>query len=521
MSNDPTPPFPPTTQNVAATVVHEAPRGPVAIDVKGTGRSSRSSVRRDLTEGPIVRHLLGMAAFIGIGLVVQTLYFLIDLYFVAHLGDAAVAGVSSAGSSTFIVMAASQLVAVGSLSLVSQAVGRKDDADAQLVFDQALSLALLMSASTLLLGYTLGLRGVARLAADPDTAAMSSAYLVAFLPSLALMFPMAAIGSALRAVGVVGPPMIIQSLTVAVNAILAPVLIAGWGTGHPLGTAGAGLASSIATLGGAIASAVLFNRFQDHLKLEVRKLRPDFAIWRRICAIGLPAAGEFAMMFIVSTTIYWVIRGYGASAQAGFGIATRMMQAIFLPAMAIAFAAAPIAGQNFGARKPDRVRAAFRHSATIGAAIMLSLTLLCQGAPDLLIRPFTDDPAVIAVANEYLRISSWNFVPVGMVFACSGMFQALGDTVPSLVSGATRMVLFVAPALFLSSRPDIPLHDFWYLSVTSIVLQACFSLALLRRQLQRKLGPMAQEAGEFRAPRAAAAEPRVRLPAADDGSQPL
>ncbi len=458
----------------------------------GATATRRSSQKRDLTQGPIVKHLLGMAAFIGIGLIVQTLYFLIDLYFVAHIGDAAIAGVASAGSSTFIVMAASQLVAVGSLSLVAQAVGRKDDADAQLVFDQALSLALLMSALTLVLGYTLGLRGVRSLSADPATAAMASAYLAAFLPSLALMFPMSAIGSALRAVGVVGPPMMIQSATVVINAILAPVLIAGWGTGHPLGTTGAGMASSIATLCGAIAFAAAFNRFQGHLRLEARNLLPRLAVWRRICAIGLPAAGEFAMMFILSTTIFWIIRGYGAPAQAGFGIASRIMQAIFLPAMAVAFAAAPIAGQNFGARKADRVRSTFRHSASISAGIMLGLTLLCQVAPDLLIRPFTSDRAVVEVATEYLRISSWNFVPVGLVFACSGMFQALGDTVPSLVSGAGRMLLFVVPAVLISGRPGIPLHVFWYLSVASIVAQACFSLALLRRQLARKLGPASE-----------------------------
>jgi putative MATE family efflux protein len=487
MSDD-SPQDPITKQREAAVASLDARSG-----AAGTGAASAGRGKRDLTQGPIVRHLLGMAVFIGVGLIVQTLYFLIDLYFVAHIGDAAVAGVASAGSSTFIVMAASQLVAVGALSLVAQAVGRKDDADAQLVFDQALSLALLMSLGTLALGYTLGVAGVARLAADPATAAMSSAYLAAFLPALALMFPMSAIGAALRAVGVVGPPMMIQSLTVVLNAILAPVLIAGWGTGHPLGATGAGLASSIATSTGAIAFAVLFNRFQGHLRLEGRNLFPRLDIWRRICAIGLPAAGEFATMFILSTTIFWIIRGYGAQAQAGFGIASRILQAIFLPAMAVAFAAAPIAGQNFGARKADRVRATFRHSASISAAIMLSLTMLCQFAPGFLVDPFTEDRAVVAVATEYLQISSWNFVPVGLVFACSGMFQALGDTLPSLISGAARMVLFVAPALVIAGRPDIPLADFWYLSVASIVVQACFSLTLLRRQLRQKLASPAKK----------------------------
>lgn len=442
---------------------------------------------RDLTTGPIGRHLLGMAAFIGVGLVVQTLYFLVDLYFVAHLGKAATAGVSSAGSSTFLVMAASQLVAVGSLSLISQAVGRKDDGDAQLVFEQALSLSLLMGLVTLLLGYTVGMVGVHALGADPATSAMAQAYLSTFLPSLAMMFPLAAIGSALRASGVAGPPMVIQSLTIALNAILAPVLVVGWLTGHPLGVAGAGVASSVATLAGGVAFIVFFNRMQGHLHLNVVRLAPNFAIWRRIADVGLPAAGEFLMMFIITGVVYSIIRGFGPEAQAGFGIASRIMQSIFLPAMAVAFAAAPIAGQNFGAQLSDRVRATFRHSAVIGSVIMLGLTLLCQSNPEALIRPFTRDPSVITVAVDYLRISSWNFVAIGLVFACSGMFQAFGDTRPALISSAGRMLIFVLPALYLSTRPDVVLQDFWYLSVASVTLQGIISLSLLRFHMRRKL----------------------------------
>jgi putative MATE family efflux protein len=446
---------------------------------------------RDLTTGAVVRHLLGMAAFIAVGLIVQTLYLLVDLYFVAHLGKAAVAGVSNAGSSTFIVMAASQLVAVGALSLISQAVGRKDEADAQLVFDQALSLSSLMGVITLLLGYTAGMRGVRELGADAATGAMGQAYLATFLPSLAMMFPLAATGTALRASGVVAPLMIIQSLTVALNAILAPVLVVGWATRYPLGVAGAGLASTIATLAGTVALAVMFKRMQPHLHLHAVRLVPRFAVWRRITVVGLPAAGELLMMFIISSSAFWIIRDFGAQAQAGFGIASRVMQSIFLPAMAVAFAAAPIAGQNFGAKLPGRVRATFRHSALIGSVIMLALTLLCQVRPEALIYPFTRDSAVVAVAVEYLRISSWNFVPIGLVFACSGMFQAFGDTRPALISSAGGMLTFVLAALWLAHQPNIELRDFWYLSVASVTIQAVISLSLLRFQMRKKLAFLA------------------------------
>jgi putative MATE family efflux protein len=445
---------------------------------------------RDLTQGSITRHLLGMAGFIGAGLVVQTLYLLVDLYFVAHLGSQAVAGVAAGGSTSYIVMAATQLVSVGALALISQAVGRKDDADAEVVFEQSLSLALALAALTLLVGYTVGGAGVSALSADAGTAQRARAYLYAFLPALAAMFPAAAMSTGLRAGGVVGPPMIIQSASVVLNVLLAPVLIAGWGTGHAFGTAGAGAASSIGSVLGLVALTLLFNRLQDHLKLRVDMLKPRLSVWRRIAAIGAPSAGELLVMFLITSVAYWAIRSFGATAQAGFGIGARIMQSIFLPAMAVSFAAAPIAGQNFGARQGARVRATFVNAALIGSAIMLSLTALCQIAPAVLVAPFTGDPAVVAVAAGYLRISSFNFVGVGLVFACSGMFQALGDTRPSLVSSSARLLIFALPALWLAGRPGVPLSDFWRLSVFSVAVQAVISLLLLRALMNRKVKPL-------------------------------
>lgn len=94
---------------------------------------------RDLTQGPIPGHLLTMAAPIAAGMLAQTLYFLVDLYFVAQLGDAALAGVGAAGIAMFVVMALTQTLGVGAMALISQAVGRKDPVDANLVFNQSLA----------------------------------------------------------------------------------------------------------------------------------------------------------------------------------------------------------------------------------------------------------------------------------------------------------------------------------------------------------------------------------------------
>jgi putative MATE family efflux protein len=451
-------------------------------------------IMQDLTQGSITRHLLSMAAFIGAGLVFQTLYFLVDLYFVSRLGENAIAGVSAAGTTFFLILAASQLVSVGAMALIAQAIGRKDEADANLMFNQAMSMALFGTIVTLVLGYCFVDVVVGAVSADAATAREGKAYLIAFLPNLALMFPAAALVSALRGAGVVGPPMVVQTLSLVLNAVLAPVLIAGWGTGVPLGVAGAGLASTIAAIVGCVALLAIFPRVQKYLRAAPRAWTPDFAAWRRIIGVGLPTACEFTLMFIIFSVTYWLIRPFGAHAQAGFGIGVRIMQSIFLPAMAIAFAAAPIAGQNFGARRPERVREVFRQAALIGSALMLTLSVLCVWRPDLLMHVFTNEQDVADVGVTYLRTLAWIFMFNGLAFTCSSVFQGLGNTLPSLMASGSRLFTFVAPALWLSQQPGTRLEDFWHLSVASVLLQALIAFVLLRVELRKKLSPM-EEAG--------------------------
>ena len=421
----------------------------------------------------------------------QTMYVLIDLYFVAQLGDSAIAGVSSAGNLQFIVMAMTQILGVGTMTLISHAAGRKDRADANLIFNQSLLLAALFAAATLIGGYALAGAYARSLGADAATVAAGTEYLHWFLPGLALQFALIAMGSALRGTGITKPTMIVQMLTVVLNALLAPILIAGWLTHKPMGVAGAGLATSISIAAGVLMMLLYFTRLEKYVAFDPALFRAQFAVWKRILRIGLPPGGEFALMFLYMAVIYWVIRHFGADAQAGFGIGSRVMQAIFLPAMAVAFATAPLAGQNVGGGHGDRVRETFRAAATLGSVIMLMLTLMCQWRPEWFIHGFTSDPAVISVGAQFLHIISWNFVASGLIFTCSGMFQALGNTVPALLSSATRLVTFVIPAVWLSTRPWFELHHLWFLSVATVTLQALTSLWLLRGQFRQRLAVMA------------------------------
>ena len=451
---------------------------------------------KDLTQGPISRLLVAMAVPIAIGMLFQTLYFIVDLYFVSRLGDAAIAGVSTAGTVTFVILALTQMLGVGTVALVAQAAGRKDHAEANLVFNQSVLLSALCGVLTLAWGWLAGGAYVRWVAADTAAAAAGTAYLYWYTPGLALQFALVAMGSALRGTGIVQPTMVVQMLTVILNTALAPILITGWGTHHPLGTAGAGLASSIAVAFGVVCLWVYFARLEHYVALHPREWRPHWGLIGRILNIGLPAGGEFLMIFVILGVIYLVIRAFGPAAQAGFGIGGRVMQAMFLPVMAIAFAVTPVAGQNYGARRFGRVKETFRTGAIISSVLMLFITLACQWHPEWFIQIFTRAPDVVAVGAPYLRIISWNFVATGLIFTCSGLFQALGNTWPSLLSSASRLLTFVIPVVLLSQQPHFSLTKVWYLSVATVTLQALTSLTLLMWEFRRKLdAPATAERG--------------------------
>src|SRR5258708_2363708 len=448
---------------------------------------AREEFMKDLSDSFIGKNMLEMGLPIAAGMFFQTLYFLIDLYFVAGLGDAAIAGVGAAGNVMFVVFAVTQVLGVGTVTLIAHAAGRKDQADANLIFNQSLALAAACAVFTLALGFFGGPYYVRTLGASEATAAAGIQYLHWFLPSLALQFAVVSMGSALRGTGIVQPTMIVQVLTVVLNAILAPVLIAGWGTGYAMGVAGAGLASSVSLAVGVVILALYFHRLEKYVGFIRAQWRPQMAVWRWLLRVGLPAGGEFLLMFFLMAVLYWVLRPFGPDAQAGFGIGMRIMQSMFLPAMAVAFAAAPIVGQNFAAGKFARVRETFALSTLIGSCIMVVMTFFCQWGSAWVIHAFTKDQTALSVGSQYLQIISWNFLASGFVFTCSAVFQGLGNTVPAGIHSAPPFVSFVLPVLWMSRQPHFAMIQVWYTSVASVTLQAVFSLWLVRRELRLRL----------------------------------
>jgi MATE family, multidrug efflux pump len=442
---------------------------------------------RDLTQGSITRHLLSTAGFMFVAMVFQSLYFLIDLYWVGHLGKEAVAAVAIAGNLTFLVLAVSQMLGVGTTTLMSHAVGRKDHERALVVLHQSQLLSIVVA--VLFLAAALVLRGAyARtLGADERTVELALAYLVWFIPAMALQFGMVAMSAALRGAGNFKPGMVVQTVTVILNMVLAPFLMFGWLTGRPLGIAGTAIASFIAVVVGTIWLGSYFVKSDSYLHFARGRFRPDLTLWRQLMRIGLPAGAEFALMAAYLFIVYTISRPFGSEAQAGFGIGLRIIQAGFIPVVALGFAVAPVAGQNFGARHGDRVRRTFSVAATLAVAVMALWGIVCFFAAVPMLRVFTSDAHVVLVGDDYLHVLSFTFVASGLIFVSSSMFQALGNTIPPLGASFGRILITAIPAVMLSHAPGFQLRWLWYLSAGTVLFQLAAVLLLLRRELRLRL----------------------------------
>src|SRR6201997_2583456 len=432
---------------------------------------------KDLTQGSVTRHLLHMSAFLAMSMTVQTLYLLADLYWVGHLGKEAIAAVGVAGNITMVVLALTQMLGVGTTTLISQAAGRKDQAHAELVFNQSFVMSILIALALGIVGFILRPAYCDWLSADTKTATLAKAYLLWFLPGLLLQFPLVALGSALRATGIIKPAVGFQVFSVLLNIVLAPLLIFGIGPWPKLGVTGAALATFISILVADVLIVIYFEKKYHYLRFRFPLFRPRTKTWGGMLRIGVPAGAEFLLLFVYIMLVYAIIRGFGPAAQAGFGVGARVMQALFLPVGAL----------SFGGRRADRVRRSVYSAIGIASLMMLVLTLLAFLVPASLIRIFSRDPKVIAFGSEYLRIVSLNFISAGIVFVTSSIFQGIGNTLPPLFSSMTRLILFAVPALLISRTPGFEIRHIWYLSVGTIILQMCVNLLLLRHELGKRL----------------------------------
>jgi Na+-driven multidrug efflux pump len=191
------------------------------------------------------------------------------------------------------------------------------------------------------------------------------------------------------------------------------------------------------------------------------------------------------VMFLIWSCNYWVLRQLGAEAQAGFSVGQRVFQSLFLPAMAVGFSVSPIIGQNWGARQLGRVHQTYGAALRTSFIAVAPILAICQIFPAQMVAVFSSDPSTIAIGVEYLRYCSWVLVFGTVTSISNGVLQGVGNTLPGLLCSASRVLSFILPATWLSSRPGFNTREVWLATMLASLINAVLIALFLRRWFQR------------------------------------
>jgi len=444
----------------------------------------QNSNRIDLTEGPILKTLLRLAVPVTVSMVMFTVYLMVDLYFVGRLGPDAVAALSISGNAFFIHLGFSTILGTGGMALIAQAFGRKDYDYAARVFKQSILLALMVGAIEAAIGLMIAPAYIKFFGGTGKSLQWGIQYFQIFVISFLFMILLYTIGNCYRGMGNTKTPMMILLQANILNIVLDPVLIFGWLGLPAMGVRGAALASAISqvyALG--IYGYFLFIKGY-HIDLKGKwELRAD--IIRKSLLIGIPSGMNHFLLAANLMISFRVISDYGTAALASIGIGFRLLQAIYIPVIAVASAMAAIVGQNFGANKYDRISGTFGRAWLVSIMFMILCTAICRAVPGQLFEIFSNDSDVIRFGVIYLKVFSLGFVMVGTIMVTSAAFQGLGKTYPSLVGAVLDNALFAGLVFTLPVYFSWGIQSIWWIKVATAAIEAVVVAAWLKSELKR------------------------------------
>lgn len=438
----------------------------------------------DLTQGSIPKILVKLSLPLVFAMLMQILNLMADLYFVSRLGPDAVAALSISANAFFIIYGLSFIIGTGGMALIAQAVGRKDEEQAGRVFQQSLILSLISGSITCLIGLSIARPYIDFLGGKEKAFQWGVEYFQVFSVSFLVLQMLFVMGSCYRGTGDTKTPMIIVIQSTVLNVVLAPFLIFGWLGLPSLGVRGAAIASLLAQLYGL--AIYIFLIFVKGSPLRIReRWRLDTDIIKRSLSIGVPSGLSFFFLALNMLITYRVMSVYGTPALASVGIGDRVLQALYLPVVAITSSMAAIIGQNYGAGHYRRIRETLRTGWGLSSGVMILGSILCWMLPTSLIRIFSNDPDVLLYGNIYITIVSLGNVMVGTIMAISAVFQGLGKTYPTFLGAAIDNALF---ALFVFTLPAYfswGVEAIWWIKLGTAGIEMFFDGEWLRQELQR------------------------------------
>lgn len=437
---------------------------------------------RDFTKGSLGLAIFLLAVPMILEMIMESVFAVVDVFFVASLGADAVAIVGITESMMFLIYAVAMGISIGAMATVSRRIGEKDPDGAAKSATHAIYMGLTVSVLMGIIGIIFAPNFLALLGAEPQVVRDGTLFTRLMLGGNFVVVFLFLLNSIFRGAGDAAIAMRVLWIANVLNCILDPLLIFGIWIFPELGVTGAAVATLIGRgIGLIYACYKMFfteKRFEirrEHWKFDGERLRRLWSVsWVAMLQFGIGTTSWLGLMVVVA--------GFGSEAVAGYTIGIRIIIFALLPAVGLANAAATLVGQNLGAKQPERAEKSVWKAAFYNAIFQTSIGVLFVIFAEPIAKIFTDEPLVLAYATDALRIIAYGFLfySVGMVLESS--FNGAGDTWTPTYLNLFVFWLFEVPlAYLLAYNFEMGAHGvFWAITIAFSML-AIASTILFKR----------------------------------------
>jgi putative MATE family efflux protein len=438
--------------------------------------------RHDYTSGPIGRAIFLLAVPMVLEMVMESIFAVVDIFWVAKLGAAAVATVALTESMMAIVYTLAFGLAIGATATVARRVGEKDHDGAANAAVQAIALGLVVSLSLGALGAVFAPDLLRLMGAGPDVLAIGTGFTRVMVGGSASVFMLFVINAVFRGAGDAAVAMRVLWFANLLNIVLGPLFIFGLGPFPEMGVTGAAVATTIGRSAGVLFAASRLWRGSGHIGVHWQHLSVRFDAMVslvRLCAVG-------TLQIMLSTTAWIglirILATFGSVVVAGFGIAMRIVIFALLPAFGLSNAAATMVGQSLGAKDPSRAEQSVWTASRYNLAFLGALGGAIVLFAPWIVAAFTSEAEVARVATLGLRVIGLGFPLYAFGMVITQSFNGAGDTwTPTWINVFVFWLFEIPLAWFLSKGTSLGYLGGFVAILTAYCALAVVSAVLFRR----------------------------------------
>ncbi len=427
-----------------------------------------------LTEGSILKSLLKLSGPIIFANILQTAYQLTDTFWVGRLGSVAVAAVSVSFPIIFLIVSLGGGLAMAGSILVSQYKGKEDNKAVNYIALQTLSAVFFVSVILAFLGFELSSLFVSLMNVKENVFRDAVLYLKFSFIGMIFTFIYMTFQALMRGVGDVKTPMFIVLGTVLLNFILDPLFIFGYKFIPSFGVVGAALSTIGTQMLATIIALFILIKGKHQISLSFQHLKFDWGLIKKMFKLGFPTSIEQSTRALSMTVMIFLVSAFGTIALASYGIGSRILMFVIIPAMGLSMATSTLVGQNIGANKIKRAEKITHLSAFISFFLLSTIGFfLFVFAKELSEIFIPNDREAILSSAQFVRIMAVSFGFIGIQMSLNGLFRGSGNTkIPMILSIISLWFLRIPLAYFLSKYTSLKEIGIWLSFPISNVLSA-------------------------------------------------